>query len=169
MNKTIAITLLLWSFAADASADLKQIIGRVTDVPNGDTIYVRDQNGRQHKIYLLGIDAPEMKQPFGKAARDYLDRLLFARNYQAKVVIKKRTRAGNIIGTVYAADMNSSQYANINGMMVMAGHAWANPRTSKQYIAAEKIARNRKIGLWKQSNPVAPWKWRKARTKSSNK
>lgn len=162
---SITLTLSLLSMASLAQAAPKELTGRVTDVPSGDTIIVTDDKNKRYKVYLLGIDAPEMKQPFGKISRDYLDRLLFARNYQVKVVIKKRTRAKNIVGTVFAADMNSSQYADINGMMVMAGYAWANPRTSKQYVSIEKIARNRKVGLWDQKNPIAPWKWRKGKRK----
>lgn len=158
----IAITLLLAGTSLVQAAP-EELIGHVSDVPNGDTIVVADEKNRNHKVYLLGIDAPEIKQPFGKAARDYLDRLLFARNYQVKIIIKKRTRAKNIVGTVFAADMNSDQYADINGMMVMAGYAWANPRTSKQYVAVEKIARNRKTGLWEQQRPIAPWQWRKGK------
>ena len=155
---TLALTLLTAASLSPAAS--KEISGRVINVLNGDTIVVTDANNNKHKVYLLGLDAPEMKQPFGKASRDYLDRLLFARNYQVKVIFKKRTRAQNIIGTVFAADMNSSQYADINGMMVMAGFAWANPRTSKQYVSIERIARNRKAGLWEQKRPIAPWKWR---------
>lgn len=138
-------------------------MARVSAVPNGDTIIVTDDKNKKHKVYLLGIEAPEMKQTFGKPSREYLQRLLFARNNQVKIIIKKHTRAKNIIGTVYATDLNSSQYTDINGMMVMAGFAWANPRTSKQYNAVEKIARNRKAGLWKQRRPIAPWQWRKGK------
>ena len=163
-NLFISYALLLATLLGLASlsqAAPKELRGRVSDVLNGDTIIVTDDKNKKHKVYLLGIDAPEIKQKFGNQSRDYLERLLFARNYQVKVIIKKHTRANNIVGTVFATEMNSNQFADINGMMVMAGYAWANPRTSKQYVAIEKIARNRKAGLWEQKNPVAPWQWRK--------
>jgi len=162
MNRTFILYILL-TLTSVSQAAPTELLGRVSDVSNGDTIIVTDAKNKQHKVYLLGIDAPEMKQAFGKQSREYLERLLFSRNDQVKVIIKKYTRAKNIVGTVYAADLNSSQYADINGMMVMAGFAWANPHTSKQYRAVEKIARNRKSGLWKQKRPVAPWKWRKGK------
>ncbi|VAW99950.1 hypothetical protein MNBD_GAMMA21-2428 [hydrothermal vent metagenome] len=155
------IILLISQLELSIAAGTQELLGRVDDVPNGDTIIIIDQNKKRHKVYLLGIDAPELKQPFGIEAKAHLDRLLFARNYQAKVVITRRTAAGNIVGTVYATELNSPQYNNINGMMVMSGFAWANLRTSKQYIGVEKIAQNRKIGLWKQKKPQAPWLWRK--------
>ncbi len=160
MNK-ILISCLILTLCQTVFAGRQELIGRVDEVPNGDTIVVIDNNKNRYKVYMLGIDAPELKQSFGKQAKAHLDKLLFARNYQVKVVIARRTTAKNIVGTVYATELNSQQYSNINGMMVMSGHAWANPRTSKQYVGVEKIARNRKVGLWEQKNPKAPWLWRK--------
>lgn len=156
----IGLFAVLFLATANANAKTKELNGRIDDVINGDTVIVQDTNNKRHKVYLLGIDAPEMDQDFGKQSKAYLDKLLLARNYQVKVIITRHTRAGDIVGTVFATELNSKQYSNINGMMVMSGHAWANPRTSKQYIAVEKIARNRKVGLWRQTKPMAPWKWR---------
>ena len=141
-------------------AEVKELSGRVIDVINGDTILLQDSQNIRHRIYLFGIDAPELGQTNGQEARAYLDRLLFARTYQAKVVFSKRTKAGNIIGTVYAAELNSTQFADINGMMVMAGYAWASQRDGKRYRAIEDIARHRKVGLWAESRPLPPWQWR---------
>lgn len=157
-----AFFVFIFSFiSAFAQAGSKEISGRVIDVMNGDTIIIRDAQQKEHRIYLYGIDAPELNQPDGKEARAYLDRLLFARTYQARVVIEARTKNGNIIGTVYAAEQNSDQYADINGMMVMAGYAWASQHSGKRYRAVEQIARNRKIGLWANPKPLTPWDWRK--------
>ncbi len=160
MNKIITSGFILF-FSTITAADTKNLLGRVDNVANGDTIIVIDENKKRHKVYMLGIDAPELKQAFGKEAKAYLDKLLFARNYQVKVVIDRHTAARNIVGTVYASELNSTQYSNINGMMVMSGYAWANPKTSKQYVGVEKIARNKKVGLWEQKHPQAPWLWRK--------
>lgn len=157
----IVLVCLLFSLISITQASANELIGRVSDVLNGDTIIVTDVRNKKHKVYLLGIDAPEIKQPFGKKSRDYLEHLFLGRDPKVRIVIKKHTRAKNIVGTAYAAKINSTQYADINGMMVMAGYAWANPRTSRQYIAAEKIARNRRAGLWEQKSPVPPWQWRK--------
>ena len=45
--------------SASAYAD---IIGIVQKVVDGDTIHLTDDNGKLHKVRLLGIDAPEMDQ-----------------------------------------------------------------------------------------------------------
>jgi len=157
----IVLLLSLTLFISPVNASSKELHGRVVDVLSGDVIVVRDTNRKEHHVYLYGIDAPELKQPHGKASRDYLDRLLFARTYQVRVNIELRTKKGNIIGTVYAAEQNSTQFADINGMMVMAGYAWASQHSGTRYRPIEQIARNRKIGLWASPNPVAPWVWRK--------
>ena len=155
------LVLLCSLFVSVTFATNNEISGRVVDVLNGDTIIIRDAQQTEHRIYLYGIDAPELKQISGMESRDYLDRLLFTRTYQVKVVIESRAKNDNIIGTVYATEQNSSQYADINGMMVMAGHAWASRHSGKRYQAIEQIARNRKTGLWANPKPVAPWEWRK--------
>jgi len=49
--------------------------------------------------------------------------------------------------------------------MVREGWAWANreylrgPYVS-EFINAEREARERKLGLWQQSNPQPPWEFR---------
>ena len=42
---------------------------RVEMVHDGDTVTCLDERGRQQKIRLQGIDAPEHGQPYGDAAR----------------------------------------------------------------------------------------------------
>ena len=63
MTRNLIILLLLFS-----SLTYADITGRVVAVTDGDTIKVLDADNTQHKIRLTGIDAPERKQPYGKAA-----------------------------------------------------------------------------------------------------
>jgi len=44
---------------------VRGIAGGVTRVPDGETVWVTDAQGFQHKIFLLGIDALESRQSFG--------------------------------------------------------------------------------------------------------
>jgi len=63
-------------------------------------------------------------------------------------------------------------HVTLNGMdvnleMVRLGHAWAYVHYLKKpykalYVDAETEARNKRIGLWKDSNPVPPWEYQKA-------
>ncbi|SEO49542.1 hypothetical protein SAMN05216404_1282 [Nitrosospira multiformis] len=46
-------------------AQAEILSGKVVKIADGDTLTVLDKSNRQHKIRLLGIDAPEHAQPFG--------------------------------------------------------------------------------------------------------
>ena len=70
-------TLLLLSSFAISSVDAGTITGTVVRITDGDTLVVLDTNKLQHKIRLMGIDAPEKKQAFGKKSKDNLSDCAF--------------------------------------------------------------------------------------------
>jgi Staphylococcal nuclease homologue. len=53
--------------------------------------------------------------------------------------------------------------------MIKAGMAWHSKKYSsdKEYADSETQARRKKIGLWIDANPIAPWDWRKHPEKTS--
>jgi endonuclease YncB( thermonuclease family) len=66
------------------------IIGKVVGVSDGDTITVLDDQKRQHKIHLIGIDAPESNQDYGSRAKQSLSDLVFGKT--VTVTNSKRDR-----------------------------------------------------------------------------
>lgn len=46
--------------------------------------------------------------------------------------------------------------------MLKHGHAWFNDRYSSDLVLAikERTAREKKLGLWQDEKPTAPWVWR---------
>ena len=60
-------------------------------------------------------------------------------------------------GEVFVGDVN------VNLRMVQGGMAWHFKRfdNTKEYALAESEARARKIGLWRDANPIPPWEFRK--------
>ena len=46
---------------------------RIVDVIDGDTVYI-DHRGEREKIRLYGVDAPEVNQNWGRAAKQFLSR-----------------------------------------------------------------------------------------------
>ena len=52
------------------------LTGNVVRVIDGDTLIVLDTNKVQYKIRLMGIDAPEKKQAYGKKSKDNLSSLV---------------------------------------------------------------------------------------------
>jgi len=166
--KYVAICLLLFTafiLSATLAVSADTITGTVMAVADGDTITVLDAQLEQRKIRLNGIDAPETNQDFGQAAKQKLSDLVFGKN--VAVVWSKTDRYDRILGTVTvgSADAGLEQ--------IKAGMAWYFRRYESDvpeierrlYAAAEAEARIRKLGLWSQSSPMAPWDWR-GRTES---
>ncbi len=151
--------LLLVFFTNSLLAD--SIIGRVIKVSDGDTITILDSLKKQHKVRLIGIDAPEKRQAFGKVSKTHLSTLIFGKN--VRVEYKKNDRYGRILGKVIynGKDINLEQ--------IKAGLAWHYKRFEKeQYVDDRKIysdseleAKAKKLGIWSMKNIVPPWEFRR--------
>ena len=161
--RILALAALL--FANVAAADI--LHGRVVGVSDGDTVKVLDASNYLFKIRLMGIDAPEKKQPFGAKSKEHLSALVF--NRQVSVEYSKKDKYGRTVGkiTVDGVDANLEQ--------VKAGLAWHYKRYQREqsvadrvaYSQAEEFARDEQRGLWIESEPTPPWDWRHQR-KGSN-
>lgn len=159
----VILALALASLVAIRPAEeQKPIVGRVSRVIDGDTIKV-SAAGIVYTVRLDAIDAPEISQEHGKAARDNLKSLLLDK--AVTVRWSKRDRYGRIIGRVYRKD------SLVNLSLVEDGHAWhyKDYSSDQAYASAETSAKDQKIGLWKSSNRVAPWEYRKAKRAAGDK
>lgn len=154
-------TTMLSLLLAVGSASAAQINARVIDVKDGDTIKVRDENGVSYYVRLTGVDAPELKQLHGHAAREHLLREIAGRDVD--VVFNSIDVNGRLLAKVYlyGEDMNRK--------LLESGLAWhdvANVRNIsgkeyKKYAAAEVKARKQGKGLWHDDMAaVAPWRYR---------
>ena len=128
--------------------------GRVVRVSDGDTITVLDELKVQHKVRLNRIDAPEKTQAFGEVSRKYLSNMVA--NKAVRVEWTKKDKYGRILGDVSVGS------TNVNLMMVQSGLAWHFKRfdNTESFALAESEARGKRIGIWKQVNPIAPWEFR---------
>jgi endonuclease YncB( thermonuclease family) len=132
----------------------------VTQVLDGDTFYciVRIHKDGSISVRLYGIDAPEKDQPYGEEAKNSLKELVAGKTVRLEV--KDRDKYGTTVALVYVGSLN------VNLEQVKRGLAWAyleylgSPYIS-EYYSAEKEARSKGLGLWKQANPTPPWEWRK--------
>ncbi len=129
--------------------------GKVVSITDGDTITVLDDAKAQHKVRLLGIDAPELKQPFSQGSKQALVKKVFGKRVAVKW--RDKDRNGRLLGVV------TIDGRNVNSALVAEGWAWHFVRytQSKGLEAAEKAGRAKQIGLWAGENPIAPWDWRK--------
>jgi endonuclease YncB( thermonuclease family) len=154
-GRTLASTLawiLLVLLVGPAVAD--EFKGRVVGVTDGDTIKVLHVN-QAETVRLVGVDAPEKRQPYGDRARRFTADLAFDRT--VTVVTSGRDRNGRLLGEVVLPDGRS-----LNQELVRAGYAWWFRKYSRDVTLArlEEEARQGRRGLWADETPQAPWEYR---------
>ena len=145
-----SVPLLLACFA---HADTLE--GRVVHVGDGDSLTICvDQE--PVRVRLLGIDAPEYKQAFGKRSRKSLAELCADR--VARVTWNLKDRYGRALGRVWCAETDA------NAEQVRRGMAWVSDLdvADQNLQAAQDTARAARLGLWRDPSPIPPWKWRRA-------
>lgn len=134
--------------------------GRVVRIADGDTLTLLADDNTQHKIRIGGIDAPERRQSFGQRSKENLARLAFSKSAEASCQKRDRYRREVCNVQVDGRDVGFEQLS--------AGLAWwyrkyAGEQSAlqrHQYETAEASAREKRIGLWIEADPVAPWNFR---------
>ncbi len=137
------------------ASDTRQlIIGEVIGIADGDTITIRG-NGKNYKIRLDGIDAPEKKQDYGRKATNVLSDLVFRKN--VRVRWKEKDRYGCVIGQVIAGGVW------VNHQLLLDGWAWhyTDYSSDPDLSEAGRLAREADRGIWANANePQPPWEFR---------
>ena len=135
-----------------------ELIGKVVKVSDGDTVTILTSDKTQHKIRLNDIDAPEKKQAFGNKSKDNLAKYIAGKT--VTVQYQKKDKYKRVLGTIYYNN------TDINLQQVKDGYAWVYKKYSNNqtYHKAEKLARDKRVGLWIDKNPLEPWEFRKQKT-----
>ena len=151
------VTAIFAALALQVGAEC--VVGKVTRVSDGDTLWVTDAANVKHKIRLARIDAPEKDQPWGGESAAVLKGWVYGRD--VRVEFAKRDQYGRILGIVF----NGTN--DVNLAMVRSGNAWHYSHFDKTpaYGAAEREAKDARRGLWSQPDPINPYDWRKAKRK----
>jgi len=151
---SILIATLLAVSCGRVNAEI--LVGQVVGVSDGDTITLIDKNNTQHKVRLLGIDAPEKAQPFGQASKTSLSDLIY--NKKVFVSWNKKDRYQRILGKI------SFEEQDVCLEQIKRGMAWHYKQYQRdqsqedriRYSMAEVEARKNRIGLWTDDSPVEP-------------
>ena len=163
---TKTILMLLWaagflSLLIIPNSYSASLEGNVTRIADGDTITIRDANNQKQKIRLMGIDTPELDQPFGLEARDFLVGLIFSQFIIADC--PKKDRYKRWICKVWFVDIE------VNKLLVREGWAWwyrayqqeQLPDDRRAYEKAEVLAKQDRVGVWADDSSIPPWEWRR--------
>jgi micrococcal nuclease len=134
--------------------------GKVVNIADGDTITVLTSDKQQVRIRLYGIDAPEAGQPFGSKSTQFV-RDLAARK-TVEVGVRDTDRYGRTVAVIILPDGS-----NLNEEIVRAGLAWVYTKYCKdrpmcaRWDQLQEAARQARLGLWRDPDPVPPWDWRR--------
>jgi endonuclease YncB( thermonuclease family) len=118
----------------------------VVAVYDGDTCTCTRPSGKPIQVRLRGIDAPELRDHYGEAARYQLAMLIHDRRVILEPI--ERDRYGRVVCRVVLDGKD------VSVAMLEAGHAFHFQRydDSPEYRKAEERARRRRLGLW-----AMPW------------
>ncbi|MBF0382990.1 MAG: thermonuclease family protein [Magnetococcales bacterium] len=132
-------------------------------VQDGDSLIIK-KNGRNVRVRLQGIDAPEKGQPFANKAKYAV--INMAKNRSVRVVEKERDRYNRVVAKVFLPDGRDLSY-----VMVESGLAWRHVRYGKdsRLRTLEKAARKNRVGLWSDDKPTPPWVWKRQSRKKNGK
>jgi endonuclease YncB( thermonuclease family) len=129
---------------------------QVTRVSDGDTLWVKPEgDAPPRKLRLQGLDAPEICQAGGPAARDALAALVT--NERLLVTVKYQDDYGRGLARI------SVNGEDVGARLVASGHAWSNRwrRSLGPYADQEAQAKAQRLGLFAQDKPELPRDFRK--------
>jgi endonuclease YncB( thermonuclease family) len=150
----IITVVITWSFnVSNVSAWTGKVVGTV----DGDSLKIFRPGHGEVETRLYGIDAPEFNQAFGRVAKKHLASLLFGQ--QVEVETLDQDGYGRPVVIIWKSDLNA------NEKIVRDGYAWVYKRYCKKpfcedWLMLESNAREEKLGLWQQVQPVPPWDFR---------
>jgi endonuclease YncB( thermonuclease family) len=143
----------------EATADSIAFTGVVVGIEDGDTLTVL-RNKARFTLNLAGVDAPELDQPYGQAAKRLVAVLAMDQVVTVRVFVTGGQ--GRLTGEVWLKDRR-----NLANELVKAGLAWVK-RGALVAVDLNQIeidAKEVQRGLWRDEEPVPPWEWRNGRRK----
>ena len=123
-----------------------------TRVIDGDTIVI-NRGGKEEKVRLIGVDAPETKHPkkpverFGKEAYLFTKEMVEGKEVRLEFDQQRRDRYGRLLAYVYLMDGTF-----LNAEIIRQGYGFAYTRYPFKYLEKfrgyEREARENKLGMW---------------------
>ena len=141
------------------AAPAKAATHRVVFVHDGDTLTVEPlKGGDLVKVHLYGVECPEINQPYGETARDFVQKLTLFKEIDVQPAAQDTNRQDN------AVIVEVPGMGDLQALLLSEGLAWVYPQVCKDcetWAAMQAQARIWRKGLWIAKEQVPPWEWRK--------
>jgi micrococcal nuclease len=142
----------------DSGTSRADLLGRVTEVVDGDTVKVRLRSGRGTRtVRYIGVDTPESVKPgepvqcFAKQASEFNERLVRGRRVRLQIGRERTDRFGRLLAYVY---VRGGDKRFVNEELLRRGYARTlaiPPNTDRagRFAVIERRAKREKRGLWR--------------------
>lgn len=150
---------------ARSHAETYPLRGKVVRVIDGDTFTLLS-DGREVRVRMASIDAPETSkgskrpgQPMGRVSTKALANLIAGKTLA--LVCYEKDHYGRDVCDVPLPDGTTASERQVES-----GMAWANMEGRGKFMRDPKLprleekARQARLGLWRDPDPVKPWAWR---------
>ena len=151
----IAAVALLFGVVAYCYAQSDDYLATCVRVIDGDTLTVADENQNLHRIRIVGMDAPELAQPYGRASKAALSEL----------VLHKEVHVVPAGVDKYSRELAQLRYDTSFGQldvaetMISNGHAFS---WGGAHYKAQEYAAAHRLGIWSDLRyQERPWLYRR--------
>lgn len=139
--------------------------GTIKKIIDGDSLLL-STGTKNIEIRLYGIDCPEYRQPYSRAAKKYVK--AWVSGSRVRVLPYYNDTYGRSISLVFMGERV------LNADLIDAGLAWVHPAYCHKWICREwkemeKRARQEKRGLWQERKAIPPWQWKRMKKGSWGK
>ena len=130
----------------------------ISECKDGDSFFIK-VGDKFYDVRLWGVDAPELKQKYGKTSRMMLQETIQGKSL--KIVYKSRMYQ-RIVCQVFVVSGKSEK--DVAEIMLKSGIVWKDPRFAKKMLNYQKMfeeSREAGRGLFADKSAVPPWVYRK--------
>jgi endonuclease YncB( thermonuclease family) len=145
----IGLFLLAGPVGFTQSAD-EILVGKVLTVGDGDTFYLRTQDGRELWIALWGVECPGVGEKIGNKARAFAQKAVLGKEIGFQMVVPREETERSYGRVVYRGTRDLALELLRKGLAV-----WV-PSVAPQayeYEEAQLMAQEARLGVWKLLMP----------------
>ena len=151
----IAAVAMLFGAGAYCYAQSDDYLATCVRVIDGDTVDLADAEQKLHRVRIVGMDAPELAQPYGRAAKSAL----------AELILHKEVQVLPAGVDKYGRELAQLRYDTSFGQldvaetMISNGHAFS---WGGAHYKAQEYAAAHRLGVWSDARfQERPWLYRR--------